>query len=651
MMTMSPLRLCGFALGAWLAAASLPASAFLFQEEEQRQDYLAALQAVRSGDHARLRRLRDKLDGYPLCGYLDYEVLKDRLSVAPSAEVGKFLDDNAQAAVADPIRRKWLRLLAARGDWDTFLRHYRDLDDDPELACLRLGRLLATSEAQVELMREVESLWLTGKRLPSACEPVFAAWKAAGHMSAEQVWERIRLAMERRNATLAAELARYLEPRERVWVNRWIAMHRDPLHELERLSYPVETPVARMIVKHGIVRLAARDPELAVARWEKLKARYSFYGEDDNYVLREAGILAAQDQSPQALKWLSQVVADPNDEALHLWRVRTALRAGDWEATRRFIAALPESRQRDSQWSYWKARALEVAGQPHEATQLYRRLARTRDYYGFLAADRLDADYAMQHAPVEATPEEVSALLARPGIQMAQELFQLGLIPEARRQWNWVMRRMNNRELAVAAVIAREWGWHDRAILTVSKSDHLDDLELRFPVLYREQIETNAQRQGLDPGWIYGVVRQESAFVVDARSPVGALGLMQLMPATGRLTGQRLNLSVRGTHALLDVENNLKLGASYLKEVLGRARGNQTLATASYNAGPNRVNAWLPREPLDAEVWVETIPFNETRDYVKNVLAFAAVYDHRLGVRPVRLQSRMPPVAPVSGAP
>jgi soluble lytic murein transglycosylase len=206
---------------------------------------------------------------------------------------------------------------------------------------------------------------------------------------------------------------------------------------------------------------------------------------------------------------------------------------------------------------------------------------------------------------------------------------------------------MNNRELAVAALVASEWGWHDRAILTASRSDHLDDLEIRFPLLYRESIEASAARHGIDAGWIYGVVRQESAFVPDARSPAGALGLMQLMPATGMLTSRRLNLRVRGTQAILEVETNIKLGVGYLKDVLTRNNDHQALATAAYNAGPNRVTSWMPREALDADVWVESIPFNETRDYVKNVMAFTAVYDHRLGLKPVRLKERMPMVTPV----
>ncbi|OGI39790.1 MAG: hypothetical protein A2140_08860 [Candidatus Muproteobacteria bacterium RBG_16_62_13] len=402
-----------------------------------------------------------------------------------------------------------------------------------------------------------------------------------------------------------------------------------------------------MVVRHGVVRLAARDPAEAVRRWQAIKERHQMFGEDDNYVFRHVGIIAAQRHMPEALVWLSAVSADPADEQLHLWRVRAALRAGEWETARRFIAALPEEQQREGRWVYWKARSLEIGGKKREAEKLLRVLARERSYYGFLAADRLQAEYAMQHTPVAATPEEVTAMLARPGIQMAQELYRIGHILDARRQWNWVIQHLNNRELSVAALVASQWGWHDRAILTAGRSKNYDDLELRFPVLYREQIETNASAQGLDPGWVYGVVRQESAFVVDARSPVGALGLMQLMPATGRMTGRRLNVPIRGRESILNIDNNLKLGTGYLKEVLQRNNGHQTLATASYNAGPHRVTSWLPDgKAIDAEVWVETIPFNETRDYVRNVLAFAAVYDHRLGIRPVRLQARMPEVVP-----
>jgi len=645
---MMPRLLAGFIVAAFLVGSVAGAAPASPDSESFRRDYPAALDAARKGEVARYKALLGRLDGYVLQGYVEYEYLKDRLNQVPAKTIRAFLQRNAHTPLAEQMRQRWLRTLAARKDWTTFEQEYVEIGDDPELLCLRLGRLVATGKRDAATMARIEQLWLTGRRLPAACEPVFNAWRQAGHMTNEKLWERIGLAMEARNLSLASDLAAHLPARERVWVSRWQHMYRDPVSQLERLGYPIDTPVARMIVKHGIVRLAYRDPEEAMRHWERLKRQHQFFGEDEDYVLRYIGILAAQHHLPSALKWLSEVSARTDDVSLQLWRVQAALRAGEWETAQRFIAALPEAERNTPRWRYWSARVHELKGERAQARELYAPLARERDYYGFLAADRLGVDYSMQHVAIEAGPEEVDAMLARPSVRAAQELYALGQVVDARRQWNWVIRDLNNRELQVAAVVAREWGWYDRALQTVALSDHPDDLELRFPVLYRDVIEANAQRYGLDPGWIYGVVRQESGFVVDARSPAGAVGLMQLMPSTGRETLRKLKLGARTAEALLSVEHNVRLGVTYLKGVLERYGGHQVLATASYNAGPNRVASWVPESELDADVWVETIPYNETRGYVKNVLAFAAVYDYRLGLTPTRLASRMPAVAPAA---
>lgn len=619
--------------------------------EAQRERYTAALAALRSRDEAGYRDHYKRLDGYVLRGYAQYEYLKDRLEEVPARVIRRFLEDNAHTPLPDLLRQRWLRALAARGDWATFLWEYAaNAPVDTELTCLYLTRRLESGERTAPLMLHIEQLWATGRRLPAPCNPVFAAWRQAGHMTVDKVWERIGLAMEARELSLARDLAVNLPPEERVWVERWQAMHRDPVRGLESVDYPIETPVARAIVKHGVVRLAYRDPEEARNRWERLKQRHEFFGEDEDYVLRQLGILAAQHRSPLALKWLSAVSAQPDDVSLRRWRVYAALWAGEWDTARRFIAALPEEEQRSPRWRYWRARAIERKGETAAARAIYADLARERGYYGFLAADRIGFGYAMQHVSVEVTPEETAALEARAAMQAARELHVLGHVVDARRQWHWAIREMNNRELQVAAVLAREWGWHDRAIQTVARSDHLDDLELRFPVIYRDVIEANAAEHQIDPGWIYGVVRQESAFMVDARSSAGAVGLMQLLPSTGRQMLRRLKLGGRLDEALLSVEHNVRLGVGYLKRVLERNGGHQVLATAAYNAGPHRVSSWMPAEPLDADVWIETVPYNETRGYVKNVLAFAAVYEYRLGKRPTRLMTRMPAVAPRDAA-
>ncbi len=663
-------RILALALGLWLAPApaATPPAATDTDIEQLRRDYSAALVALRAGELSRYAQLRARLDGYLLRGYLDYEFLKDRIAVTPAATLARFLEENRDAPVGDQLRRKWLHYLATRGEWETFMRELHDVangtearaagqgrpgsgfDDDTELNCYRLSYLLRITQNQAALMNEVGRLWQTGDKLPGACDALFAAWRQAGHMTAERVWERIQLAMEKRNLTLAEKLAGFLPAGERVWVGRWLAMHRNPQKELSNIRYPTESALARRIIRHGIMRVAYTDPDQAMQIWKRLKTGIQFSSKDENYVHRWVGVLAAQKHLPAAVEWLSTVAPEPGDETARQWRVRAAVRAGEWQTGLHFINDLTEDEQKQSEWRYWKARMLDKAGFETVAAPLFGELARERNYYGFLAADRLNQEYSMIHVAIEPTADEIKALLARPGVQIAYELFTRGENIGARRQWSWTIRGMTGRELQVAAVIARQWGWHDCAIMTVARSNYLDDLDLRFPILYRRAIEVNAEQNSIDPGWMYGVLRQESAFMTDARSSAGALGLMQLMPQTGRLTARRINLAINGNNAILKIENNLRLGASYLKQVLDIYNGNAVLATASYNAGPHRVKEWLPAGgELDADAWIDAIPLNETRNYVKNVLGFTTVYDYRLHGDAARLTQRMPTV-PANGA-
>ena len=630
-----------------LLAPSVQAQLFPNDMETMRERYREAMIALKKNRYKEYTEQTEALDGYVLKGYAEYEYLKGRIPRMPAERLHTFIKEYDYLPVSDWLRNAWLHHLAGQGEWETFLSEYKPQYADSKLQCLRLQHLIEHSQDQASVMAEVRETWLTGRRMPRQCDSVFKRWADAGHMSDDMIWARIKLAMESRQVSLARALAqRYLPRSQHVWIQRWESVHWNPQRELSRISFKVETPVARMIVKHGIVRLAYSDPEAAMESWEHLKQRFAFFGEDENYVLRMVGVLAAQNHSPRAVDWLSRVTAREDDANLRIWRVKAALRAGQWHKARAFLGGLNVEEQQETRWRYWRARILEETGEAEEARKLYLALTGERDYYGFLASDRMGREYSMRHRSVEASPEELSAMLSRKGVQAAHELYSIGETVAARRQWNWVTGRMNNRELEVAAVVARHWGWYDRAIYTVTKADHFDDLDLRFPVLFRDQVDANAERAGIDPSWIYGVMRQESAFVVDARSPAGALGLMQLMPRTGRQVGRSLNMRIRNNSAILDVSNNLLLGASYLKAVLDRNKGSEMLATASYNAGPHRVKRWLPPENMAADVWVETIPYNETRHYVKNVLSFTAVYDHRLGGEPKPLEKRMPLVVP-----
>jgi soluble lytic murein transglycosylase len=616
--------------------------------EQQRRDYRAAMRAVSHHNDGTYHRLLKRLDGYILKPQLEYAYLSRRLNKTPTPVLHRFLERYPYAVVSERLRDKWLHSLARKGHWKTFMREYRDIRGDDALRCYRLNRLLRTRADKKSLTKEVREVWLSGRSQPKSCDPVFTAALRAGLIDRDLVWERIRLAMERGATGLTAYLGReYLPPRDRIWVTRWRRMHRNPDHALRHINYPVKSKVARMIVRHGILRLAYRDPEVAMKRWQALRGKYDFSDADADYVLRKLGLIAARRHLPEAVNWLSLVSPGASDDAVRQWQIRAALRVGAWSRAKRFIGLLTPEEQKDSHWRYLLARVEEQLGNAKAADKIYTGLARERSYYGFLAADRLKLPYNMQQNKVQAKSAELKKFAARPAVAMAHELFTIGEVLDARRQWAWATRDMNNRELELAAFAASRWGWHDRAILTINRSGHQDDLDLRFPVLYRQLVEANAKQTNLDPGWIYGVVRQESAFITDARSRAGALGLMQLMPRTGRRVARRLKLKVRNRYTILKVENNIRLGTTYLKTVLEQHQGNQVLATAAYNAGPYRVKQWLPDNgPMDADVWVEGIPFNETRNYVKNVLGFTTIYDYRLGNTGTRLSDRMPRVGP-----
>ena len=278
---------------------------------------------------------------------------------------------------------------------------------------------------------------------------------------------------------------------------------------------------------------------------------------------------------------------------------------------------------------------------------MFRELAQQRDYFGFLAADQLGLSYQMQQHPIKPNQGILMELEQRPAIQRARELFDLKMTLDARREWFYTTQSLNEEQLIQAALLAHQWGWHDRAIITVAQTEYRDDLEIRFPLVYQEQVIKNAGHYGLDPAWIMGIVRQESAFMEDARSPVGALGLMQLMPATGAQTARQLRIPLHSQYGLLQADKNLQIGSGYLSAMLNRFGGNAVMATAAYNAGPHRVKSWQPQQQaLPAELWAELIPFEETRNYVRRVLAYTAVFEWRMD-RPITpLQKRLQPVPP-----
>jgi soluble lytic murein transglycosylase len=353
------------------------------------------------------------------------------------------------------------------------------------------------------------------------------------------------------------------------------------------------------------------------------------------------------------LPWFQQAGAVALSDFQREWWARAALRAGDWQAVQGAIASMGDATQAQPVWRYWRARALQATGRREAATPVFLELSREHHYYGQLAQEELGP---VVRAPANAktASDDVSAVARQPGIARALALYQLGLRGDAGLEWNWAIQAFSDAQLLAAAELARRMEWYDRAISTAERTRELHDFELRFIAPYRELAQKAARENQIDEAWVFGLMRQESRFVNVARSSVGASGLMQIMPSTARWIARRLGIKRFHPDEMQDPAKNIQFGAYYLKHVQTSLDGSPVLATAAYNAGPTRARRWRDSRPMEAAVYIESIPFAETRDYVKKVMSNAMYYAQRFGQPSVLLKDRLgtvPPQAPATPAP
>jgi len=617
--------------------------AYAAELAQQRQTYRLAQLALVASQEPVFQQLKARLKSYPLYPYLIYEELKQRLGSAPDAEVESFLNTYADTPLAYLMRGLWLYELYQQDRWQKFLEVY-DGRAVIEYTCYDLRARIRAQQLD-GVIRETKQLWLVGISQDSACDRLFEWFETQPEFTTELVWKRIELAMDAGNIGLAGYLGEKLSAADQAWVRLWQRADSDPQTTLEEPALKIDQPRTRKILIHAVLCLSDDDIDQGKAAWDQIRSEYDFDSEQRDEVDRSIALLAAYRHRPQALAWLDALPASARNEDVNAWRARMAMRDSDWETVRESIKALKDTSDEPLMWKYWKARALEGTGDAKMARKLYKELAQERDYYGFLAADWLGVGYSMNNKPLVKDPAEVGALVDMPGIRRAYELLRVDQETDARREWNYALSSMSLKQKKLAAVLASKWNWYSDAIRTVALVGDLDDLELRFPTPYRDEVALTAQNRELDPAWIYSIMRRESAFAPDAYSSAGALGLMQLLPSTAALTAQKFGFSVPSESEVFDPARNIALGSAYLSELLKRFNGNQALATAAYNAGPYRVASWLPKDhALAADAWVDTIPFYETRDYVKAVLAYAAVYESELGGQPTPLTDRMEPI-------
>ena len=640
-------RLCRILLASVCLAgpATLPATTGddpLAEDRARFQDALAALDRGRTGEYRKLAR---KLKRYPLYPYLEYNELRKRLSKADPGDVTHFIKRYENTSVGERMRRIWLYQLANQRKWKEFLSIYAG-DQSTRLQCHRLHALLQTGQAE-DIEQEALDLWMVGHSQDKACNPVFEHLEKQDAITDDLVWQRIRLAMQEGHPSLAKYLAKRLPAADRVWVNTWRDARLRPASTLASKRMAADVPIAREIAIYAVQRIARGDVDEAHEKWQSVKSRYEFEPAQIAKIERHIALRAAWRRHLQAHEWLAALPDLAVDSEVREWRARTAIAAGLWDALLKHIADMSPEVAQAEEWRYWEARAHAESGNSLQASDRYARLARERDYHGFMAADELKWPYEMDNRQLDVAEQDIEALMERADIMRVRELYRAEMLLDARREWQFAIKDMHKEEIKQAAALANRWGWHDMAILTVARAREFNDLKLRFPLAHMDRVERYAQRNRLDPGHVLAVIRQESAFNPEARSHAGARGLMQLMPSTGRITARKYSIPLGGLHKLYEADKNISIGTAYLNQVMEDYQRNIVLASAAYNAGPHRVKRWLPEEGSQlAEQWVANVPFDETRNYIQRILAYSAIYDWRMDRPVTTLDEQMPDIYP-----
>ena len=635
---------CGAALILALAASA--------HAQSTDADFVAARDAYRAGDAARLDRVAPRLKGHLLEQYVAYWQIRLKLDTADPERVSAFLTRYAGTPLADRLRTEWLKSLAKREQWALFAIEYpKRAGDDSELDCDAIQwKRMRDGDAVLD---EARPYWATGQEQPESCQQLFAAMLKTQRLSTEDIWARFRLAHEAGNARLAARLVLELPAADRPGPRELERAERNSAQALAKGEFRAISRTGRELALYALDRAARGDATGAREAWVQVRDRYP--EADRRYGNLLVAHQAARQLNPAANAWYRDAEGARQNAEQRAWRVRAALRARQWPDVARAVDAMPEDQALDPAWRYWKARALAAAGQTEESTRLYGGLATEHHFYGLMAAEALGAAIMPVSEPLPPDAQALAEFGGRDAVRRVVKLTALDLRPEALREWQYVVRGQGDEALLLAAEFARRNGLYDRSINSADRTQRRHDFALRYQTPYQGEIVSAARDVQLDEAWVFGVARQESRFVADIVSSAGAVGLLQLMPPTAKWVARQTGRTDFRTPQLENPEVNAQFGTYYLRYVLDRLDGLPVLATAAYNAGPGRAQAWRGATPIEGAIYAETIPFNETRDYVKKVLANAMFYQAQLGLPYVALKDRLGTVTPngrnLAGAP
>lgn len=628
----------------WLLLSVLMVSPFVALGnalEQKRTDFLLAEKLLEQGNEESFLNVSEGLVDYPLYPMLQYQWLKNNL--VQTDKVLAFLTAYKDTRQASLLKSLWLEYLAKLGRWPEFIQYY-EANDNAALACQFHWANYQTGRQQLAL-EAAKQLWVAGGSLPKECDPLLSALTLSPIFTPDLMWQRFEIALNKDNVLLAEYVRRLMPQEDQAIADVWLQVHRNPL-VISGSDFLTGTQQWQgLVFAHGVDKLAKSDLELAITLWDSRKLQFNLDNQSIQKIDRRLALTLAFKRDVRTYYRLQQL--GPIDPEVREWRVRAALFEQNWPHIADALAGLTAEEQLEPKWQYWQARTRAAMGDAVQAQVIYSRVADDRSFYGFLASDTINKPHQLSNKPVFLVGNELYELAEQADFKVVQELRFLNRDLEAQRQWWFSIKKLTPQQLKIAAKLAQQWRWDQVAIMTLVKADYWDDIELRFPVDYLPQVQGYGERQQLQPAIILGLMRQESMLDRNAQSAVGARGLMQVMPKTGQQIARELNEQWLSDGSLFNADTNIKYGTYYFKKLLNRFSGHLALAIAAYNAGPGNVAKWLPLDKaVPADIWMETIPYKETRKYVASVLSYTMIYQQRLQSGVLKINELLWDVAP-----
>lgn len=598
---------------------------------EPYQRYLKAQQMVKQGDWEGVKTLEAELSTYPLKPYLEYFMLIKTFDLNETDKLSAFLKKYPQSPMATWLRRHWLTELKNINAWQRFVDIYKPVNNT-KLKCDYLRALQETNQDK-KADELISPLWLTGKNMPKMCEQVFVDWLNIREDKKEQLWARFILALKKYNYPLAKRLSQLMSDNQHK-AQAILTLYRNP--SLIRKTSFVERHPDPEVLSFGLYRLARINPKLAGARYQQLSKQFSFNDAQRTRVLQAIALKYAFRKNTKANDWYRQLIGSKMDPIYEKWLFRAALNHRDWQLIKLHVESLDKEHQATAKNQYWYGRALDQLGDNEKAKAILNQLSHKRDYYGFLASLYLHKKINVHHQPMPLSDDEIAKVKALPGFKRAKIFYQHHQKSKARVELYYLMKHRNEKEKYIISKLVDGWGWHSQSLRLSQKTQHKDDISVRFPVKYKAHVSKHAKKRKLPMALVYAIIRQESQFTPQIRSHAGAIGLMQLMPKTAQITARQYKLKYAGIKSLKEPLTNITFGTAHLNKLHQELNNHPLLVIAAYNAGKNAVNRWRPKNnrAIEADIWVETVPYYETRKYLRHVIANHVVYQHRLGQTP-----------------